>query len=95
MIFTRYADIKSVIDAVNSGEIFRYLTKPWDPAELVAVLHQACEYYDAITERAHLLADLWASPWKGWPSRRCRPAGGGRRPVRIIKRIDRTLKSAK
>jgi len=28
VIFTGYADLKAVIDAVNRGEIFRYLTKP-------------------------------------------------------------------
>src|SRR5437016_4340766 len=38
MIFTGYADIKAVIDAVNQAEIYRYLTKPWDPDELIAVL---------------------------------------------------------
>ena len=51
LIFTGYADIKAVIDAINQGNVFRYITKPWDPDELLAVLRQACEYYDAITER--------------------------------------------
>jgi DNA-binding NtrC family response regulator len=58
VIFTGYADLKAVIDAVNRGEIYRYLTKPWDPDELCGVLHQACEYYAAIAERSRLLADL-------------------------------------
>jgi DNA-binding NtrC family response regulator len=58
MVFTGYADIKAVIDAVNQGRIFRYLTKPWDPDELQAVLHQACEEYDQIVERKRLLTDL-------------------------------------
>src|SRR5438093_1441244 len=31
VVFTGYADIKAVIDAVNEGHIFRYITKPWDP----------------------------------------------------------------
>src|ERR1043166_2400344 len=29
MVFTGYADIKAVIDAINLGHIFRYITKPW------------------------------------------------------------------
>jgi DNA-binding NtrC family response regulator len=58
IIFTGYADLKAVIDAVNRGEIFRYLTKPWDPDDLCAVLHQACEQYQAIAERPRLLVDL-------------------------------------
>ena len=50
-MFTGYADIKAVIDAINQGQIFRYLTKPWDPDELVAALRQGCEEYDRLTAR--------------------------------------------
>ena len=58
MVFTGYSDIKAVIDSINQGHIFRYITKPWDPDELRAVLHQACEEYDRIVERKRLLTDL-------------------------------------
>jgi DNA-binding NtrC family response regulator len=58
IVFTGYADIKAVIDAINQGQIYRYLTKPWDPDELLAVLRQACDYYDRIAERRRLLLDL-------------------------------------
>jgi response regulator RpfG family c-di-GMP phosphodiesterase len=58
MIFTGYADIKAVIDAVNHGQIHRYLTKPWDPDELVTLLHQACEQFNRIAEGQRLLRDL-------------------------------------
>jgi DNA-binding NtrC family response regulator len=58
IVFTGYADIKAVIDAINQGRIFRYITKPWDPDELRSVLRQACEEYDQIVERKRLLTDL-------------------------------------
>jgi|RhiMetdeSRZDD1v2_1073273.scaffolds.fasta_scaffold20388_6 response regulator RpfG family c-di-GMP phosphodiesterase len=58
MVFTGYSDIKAVIEAINQGHIFRYITKPWDPDELRAVLHQAGEEYDRIVERKRLLTDL-------------------------------------
>src|SRR5262245_987934 len=58
IVFTGYADIKSVVDAINHGQIYRYLTKPWDPDELVAVLHDACAQYDRITEQKSFLRDL-------------------------------------
>src|SRR5437588_1239987 len=58
IVFTGYADIKAVVDAINHGQIYRYLTKPWDPDELVSVLHQACEHYDRLAERRRLLRDL-------------------------------------
>lgn len=58
IVFTGYADIKAVIDAINQGRIFRYLTKPWDPDELVAALRQGCEEYDRLTARRVLLLDM-------------------------------------
>jgi response regulator RpfG family c-di-GMP phosphodiesterase len=58
IVFTGYADIKAVIDAVNQGHIYSYLTKPWDPDELVAVLREACGHYDRVTQRRNLLLDL-------------------------------------
>ena len=58
IVFTGYADIKSVVDAINHGQVFRYLTKPWDPDEMVALLHQACDHYQQIAERKQLLHDL-------------------------------------
>ena len=58
IVFTGYADIKAVIDAINQGQIFRYLTKPWDPDELVAALRQGCEEYDRLTARRGLLLDV-------------------------------------
>jgi len=58
MVFTGYSDVKAVIDAINEGHVFRYITKPWDPEELRAVLHQACEEYVRIVARKELLSDL-------------------------------------
>jgi DNA-binding NtrC family response regulator len=58
LIFTGYADIKTVIDAINQGHVFRYITKPWDPEELVSALREAGERYDQISSRNHLLQDL-------------------------------------
>jgi response regulator RpfG family c-di-GMP phosphodiesterase len=58
IIFTGYADIKAVIDAVNNGGIHRYITKPWDPDELIELLHEATAVYAEILERNRLLSDL-------------------------------------
>jgi DNA-binding NtrC family response regulator len=60
IIFTGYADLKAVIDAVNRGEIYRYLTKPWDPDELCALLHEACAHHEQTAERQRLLGELRA-----------------------------------
>ena len=41
LLFTGYADITAIIDAINQGNIYRYITKPWDPDELQQVIRQA------------------------------------------------------
>ena len=61
LLFTAYADIRTVIDAINQGHVFRYLAKPWDPEELEAVVRQAVEHHDLIVEKNRLLAELQAA----------------------------------
>jgi signal transduction histidine kinase len=58
LLFTGYADIKAVIDAINQGNVYRYITKPWDPEELQAIIRQAVQQYDLLVERKRLLAEL-------------------------------------
>ena len=58
IVFTGYADIKAVIEGINRGEIYRYLTKPWDPDDLVVTLREACAHHDHFAERRQLLLDL-------------------------------------
>ncbi len=61
LLFTGYADIRTVIDAINQGNVYRYITKPWDPEELQSIIREACHRYDLIVERQRLVADLRAS----------------------------------
>ncbi len=43
ILLTGYSDLDAAIEALNSGGIFRYLTKPWDPQEMANTLRQAAE----------------------------------------------------
>jgi signal transduction histidine kinase len=61
LLFTAYADIRAVIDAINQGHIFRYLAKPWDPDELRVVVRQAVEHHELIVEKNRLVAELRAA----------------------------------
>ncbi len=61
MLFTGYADIQAVINAVNEGHIFRYILKPWDTVELESVIRQAAERYDLMAERNALIEELRAA----------------------------------
>lgn len=47
ILLTGFADIQAVISAVNLGNIFRYLQKPWDEEEIRTVVREAFEIYDA------------------------------------------------
>jgi signal transduction histidine kinase len=58
LLFTAYADIRAVIDAINQGSVFHYITKPWEPEELQAIVRQAVSQHDLIVEKARLLAEL-------------------------------------
>jgi two-component system, response regulator PhcR len=58
LLFTAYTDIHAVIDAINQGQAFRYITKPWEAEELESVIRQAVERHDMIVEKNQLLAEL-------------------------------------
>ncbi|MCA9039697.1 MAG: response regulator [Planctomycetaceae bacterium] len=45
VILTGYADINAAIDSINSGNVFRYISKPWDDDELRTVISEAAEKY--------------------------------------------------
>jgi len=58
MLFTGYADMQAVINAVNEGHIFRYILKPWDTVELEGIIRQGVEQYDLLAERRRLVIEL-------------------------------------
>ncbi len=58
LIFTGYADLRAIIDAINQGHVYRYITKPWDPDELQATIRQAADHYDLVAERVRLVKEL-------------------------------------
>ena len=61
LLVTGYADIRAVIDAINQGSVYRYITKPWEPEELQAVIREAAERFDLVAERKRLVAELEAT----------------------------------
>jgi signal transduction histidine kinase len=58
LLFTGYADIQAVMDAINEGHVYRYINKPWNPDDLQAVIKGAVERYELVSERKHLLEEL-------------------------------------
>ncbi|MEJ6982349.1 response regulator [Pedobacter sp. P351] len=45
ILLTGYADMSAVVDAVNKGKIFHYLSKPWNEEELDMTINRAYEVY--------------------------------------------------
>jgi DNA-binding NtrC family response regulator len=56
MMLTGHADMQTAVDAINHGEIHRFLTKPWDDLELKVTLYLAFERLDIERENRRLLA---------------------------------------
>ncbi len=43
LLLTGYADIQSILDAINRGEIYRYITKPWEDNDILLIVRHALE----------------------------------------------------
>jgi response regulator RpfG family c-di-GMP phosphodiesterase len=62
MLFTGFADLESVIAAINQGHIFQFLKKPWQPEELLSAVREAAIEFDNLEtmamEREQLLSEV-------------------------------------
>jgi response regulator RpfG family c-di-GMP phosphodiesterase len=54
-LLTGYSDMAAVVDAVNKGEIHRYLTKPWNDDDLILQVRQGLEQFELVLENRRLL----------------------------------------
>jgi two-component system, probable response regulator PhcQ len=57
MLTTAYSELDEAIEAINTGEIYRYITKPWELESLRADLKNAMELADLRNERDELMRD--------------------------------------
>ena len=48
LLFTGYADLESIIAAINQGHVYHFLKKPWQPEELLSAVRQAAAEYDRL-----------------------------------------------
>ncbi|MFO0865879.1 MAG: response regulator [Gemmataceae bacterium] len=58
MLFTGYADLESIIAAINQGHIFRFLKKPWQPQDLEAAVDEAAVEFDRLVWQAEKIHEL-------------------------------------
>ncbi len=59
LVLSGYTQVTTLLTAINQGEIFKFITKPWRLEEdFKTVLHQAVDYYNLRAERDCLLQEL-------------------------------------
>ncbi|WP_413163848.1 SpoIIE family protein phosphatase [Capilliphycus salinus ALCB114379] len=51
ILLTGYTDVEDLVEAINSGQVFKYITKPWGPEALKSVVQQASETYKFSKQR--------------------------------------------
>ena len=61
ILLTGYTDIQALIDAINSGKVYKYIPKPWDADELKVTVRRALEAYDLKQKNDKLLNELRAA----------------------------------
>jgi CheY-like chemotaxis protein len=81
IILTGFTDVEDLVEAINSGQVYKYITKPWDPNELKQVVQRAAETYELLklrTEELHhaqtqiaLLNAITQSVQQGSPVQAC------------------------
>ena len=58
ILITGRSDLKITYGAINSGDIFRFLLKPWDDEELKMTLRVALQYHDVLLDNKRLAAEV-------------------------------------
>jgi response regulator RpfG family c-di-GMP phosphodiesterase len=58
IVLTAYPDASDLMEAINRGEVYRYVTKPWSPEELKVVIAHALEHYQLGRDNAELIGEL-------------------------------------
>ncbi len=51
ILLTGFTDVEDLVDAINSGQVFKYITKPWNPDRLKAIVGQAVDTYLVLKKR--------------------------------------------
>ena len=58
ILLTGYTDVEDLVEAINSGKVFKYITKPWNPEKLKAVVQQAADTYRVVKQRTNELRQV-------------------------------------
>jgi len=57
ILITAYTDLEVVIQAINAGNVYRYISKPYNEEEVRTIIRQGIEHYYLVKERDRLYAE--------------------------------------
>ncbi len=57
ILFTGYTDFSAAEEAINLGEVYRFISKPWKTTELLSTIRQAIEHYNLVVENRRLFEE--------------------------------------
>ncbi len=55
ILLTGYTDVEDLVEAINAGKVFKYVTKPWEAEELMAIVQQALDTHNVLKARTEEL----------------------------------------
>lgn len=55
ILLTGYRDVEDLVESINSGNVFKYITKPWNPEHLRVLVQQAADTYRVVKRRTNEL----------------------------------------
>jgi response regulator RpfG family c-di-GMP phosphodiesterase len=58
IILTAYTDVEDLVEAINSGKVFKYVTKPWKTEEVRTLVSQAVDTHNVLTTRTKELCRI-------------------------------------
>lgn len=58
LLLTGYTDVETLVEAINSGAVYQYVTKPWNNDDLVQTVRRALEHYESVRESHRAKLDL-------------------------------------
>jgi two-component system, sensor histidine kinase and response regulator len=58
IVLTGYTDVNDIIASINQGNVYRFITKPWNPEELTEAVRLGFEHYNIATRNTELTSAL-------------------------------------
>jgi len=58
IILSGYADVEAIVEAINDGQVYKFLSKPWNDQEILTTVQRSLEHYSLREENSALLSEL-------------------------------------